>query len=144
MPRQRAMLLPPAPDASAPQTREGMPVAVRHIESIIRRSEAHAAMHLREQVIDVDVDAAISVMIKSFVATQKFGVQKQLQKARHRAARCAPRAGTRPTACAPRAACRRRSSGRCGWRSWSSCWRKAPGCVHARPCCLARCTAIMR
>jgi DNA replication licensing factor MCM2 len=64
------------------QTREGMPVAVRHIESIIRMSEAHAAMHLREQVVDADVDVAISVMIKSFVATQKFGVQKALQKAR--------------------------------------------------------------
>ena len=62
------------------QTREGMPVAVRHIESMIRMSEAHAAMHLREQVMDADVDAAISVMIKSFVATQKYAVQKQLQK----------------------------------------------------------------
>jgi DNA replication licensing factor MCM2 len=57
-----------------------MPVAVRHIESIIRMSEAHAAMHLREQVTDADVDAAVSVMIKSFVATQKYGVQKALQK----------------------------------------------------------------
>ena len=57
-------------------------MAVRHIESIIRMSEAHAAMHLREQVVDADVDVAISVMIKSFVATQKFGVQKALQKAR--------------------------------------------------------------
>ena len=63
-----------------PVTREGMPVAVRHIESMIRMSEAHAAMHLREQVMDADVDAAISVMIKSFVATQKYAVQKQLQK----------------------------------------------------------------
>ena len=43
-------------------------------------SEAHAAMHLRDQVMDADVDAAISVMIKSFVATQKYAVQKQLQK----------------------------------------------------------------
>ena len=42
-----------------------MPVAVRHIESIIRMSEAHAAMHLREYVNDDDVNAAVSVMIKS-------------------------------------------------------------------------------
>lgn len=61
-------------------TREGMPVAVRHIESIIRMSEAHSAMHLRESVNDDDVNAAVSVMIKSFIGTQKFGVQKHLQK----------------------------------------------------------------
>jgi DNA replication licensing factor MCM2 len=57
-----------------------MPVAVRHIESIIRMSEAHAAMHLREYVNDDDVNAAVSVMIKSFIGTQKHGVQKQLHK----------------------------------------------------------------
>ena len=55
-------------------------MAVRHIESIIRMSEAHAAMHLREYVNDDDVNAAVSVMIKSFIGTQKHGVQKQLQK----------------------------------------------------------------
>lgn len=37
----------------------GMPIAVRHLESIIRMSEAHAAMHLREYVNDDDVDTAI-------------------------------------------------------------------------------------
>lgn len=61
-------------------TREGMPVAVRHIESIIRLSEAHAAMHLRPQVNDEDVNTAVSVMVRSFVATQKHGVQRLLQK----------------------------------------------------------------
>jgi DNA replication licensing factor MCM2 len=61
-------------------TREGMPVAVRHIESIIRMSEAHAAMHLRENVNDDDVNCAVSVMIKSFISTQKHGVQKHLTK----------------------------------------------------------------
>jgi len=61
-------------------TREGMPVAVRHIESIIRMSEAHAAMHLRESVNDEDVNVAVSVMIKSFISTQKYGVQKHLTK----------------------------------------------------------------
>lgn len=61
-------------------TREGMPVAVRHIESIIRMSEAHAAMHLRAYVNDDDVDAAVAVMIRSFVATQKHGVQRLLQR----------------------------------------------------------------
>jgi hypothetical protein len=37
----------------------GMPIAVRHLESIIRMSEAHAMMHLREYVNDDDVDTAI-------------------------------------------------------------------------------------
>ena len=37
----------------------GMPIAVRHLESIIRMSEAHAMMHLREYVNEDDVDTAI-------------------------------------------------------------------------------------
>lgn len=37
----------------------GMPIAVRHLESIIRMAEAHAMMHLREYVNDDDVDTAI-------------------------------------------------------------------------------------
>ena len=37
----------------------GMPIAVRHLESIIRMSEAHATMHLRQYVNDDDVDTAI-------------------------------------------------------------------------------------
>ena len=39
-----------------------MPIAVRHLESIIRMSEAHAAMHLREYVQEQDVDTAIRCM----------------------------------------------------------------------------------
>lgn len=37
----------------------GMPIAVRHLESMIRMSEARAAMHLREYVNDADIDCAI-------------------------------------------------------------------------------------
>ena len=37
----------------------GMPVAVRHLESMIRMSEASAKMHLREYVNEHDVDSAI-------------------------------------------------------------------------------------
>ncbi len=37
----------------------GMPIAVRHLESLIRMSEAHAKMHLREYVSDEDINAAI-------------------------------------------------------------------------------------
>jgi hypothetical protein len=35
---------------------EGMPVAVRHVESIIRMSEARASMRLSEHVSSEDID----------------------------------------------------------------------------------------
>lgn len=57
----------------------GMPVAVRHLESIIRMSEAYAAMHLRDHVDDQDVDAALRVMLGSFVSTQKLASQKAMR-----------------------------------------------------------------
>nr|ACN78877.2 minichromosome maintenance 2 protein [Pisum sativum] len=59
---------------------QGVPIAVRHIESMIRMSEAHARMHLRQHVTPEDVDMAIRVLLDSFISTQKFGVQKALQK----------------------------------------------------------------
>ncbi|XP_076891178.1 DNA replication licensing factor MCM2-like [Bidens hawaiensis] len=59
---------------------QGVPIAVRHIESMIRMSEAHARMHLRQHVTQEDVDMAIRVMLESFISTQKFGVQKALKK----------------------------------------------------------------
>lgn len=37
----------------------GMPVAVRHLESMLRMSEASAMMHLREYVNEHDVNSAI-------------------------------------------------------------------------------------
>lgn len=39
----------------------GVPIAVRHLESIIRMAEASARMHLRDYVRDDDVDTAIKV-----------------------------------------------------------------------------------
>ncbi|CAL8466756.1 g6292 [Coccomyxa elongata] len=59
---------------------QGMPIAVRHLESIIRMSEAHAAMHLREYVQEADIDTAIRVLLESFISTQKLSVQKTLQR----------------------------------------------------------------
>ncbi|KAF9689051.1 hypothetical protein SADUNF_Sadunf01G0051600 [Salix dunnii] len=59
---------------------QGVPIAVRHIESMIRMSEAHARMHLRQHVTEEDVDMAISVLLNSFISTQKYGVQRALQK----------------------------------------------------------------
>ncbi|KAJ3671882.1 hypothetical protein LUZ60_007961 [Juncus effusus] len=59
---------------------QGVPIAVRHLESMLRMSEAHARMHLRNYVAQEDVDMAIRVLLDSFISTQKFGVQKALQK----------------------------------------------------------------
>ncbi|KAG6470955.1 hypothetical protein ZIOFF_072043 [Zingiber officinale] len=59
---------------------QGVPIAVRHFESMIRMSEAHARMHLRSYVTQEDVDMAIRVLLDSFVSCQKFGVQKTLRK----------------------------------------------------------------
>ena len=58
----------------------GMPIAVRHLESMIRMSESRAAMHLREFVNDDDIDAAIKTMLESFISTQKLSVQKTLRR----------------------------------------------------------------
>jgi DNA replication licensing factor MCM2 len=57
-----------------------VPITVRHIESIIRISEAHARMHLREYVNEDDVNMAIRTAIESFIDTQKFSVTKQMRK----------------------------------------------------------------
>ena len=57
----------------------GVPIAVRHIESIIRMSEAHAKMHLRDYVREDDMDVAIRVMLQSFVQAQKFSIRRVLQ-----------------------------------------------------------------
>lgn len=56
-----------------------LPITVRHIESVIRMSEAHARMHLRESVRDVDVNMAIRMMLESFIDAQKFSVMKKMR-----------------------------------------------------------------
>ena len=61
-------------------TSGGVPIAVRHIESIMRLAEAHAKMHLREYVRDDDMDASIGMMLQSFVTAQKFSVRRQLKR----------------------------------------------------------------
>jgi DNA replication licensing factor MCM2 len=58
----------------------GVPIAVRHIESVMRMSEASAKMHLREHVRQDDVDKAIKVMLESFLQAQKAAVRTQLQR----------------------------------------------------------------
>lgn len=58
----------------------GVPICVRHVESIMRMAEAHAKMHLREYVRDDDMDAAIKMMLESFIVAQKFSVRRSLRR----------------------------------------------------------------
>lgn len=56
----------------------GIPITVRHIESAVRLAEAHARMNLREYVREDDVNTAISVLLRSFISSQKYAVSKGL------------------------------------------------------------------
>lgn len=56
------------------------PITVRHLESILRISEAFAKMRLSDFVSQNDLNRAIKVSIDSFVGTQKVTVRRQLQK----------------------------------------------------------------
>jgi DNA replication licensing factor MCM2 len=51
-----------------------MPVAVRHLESMVRMAEAHARMHLRDMVEQQDIDMAIRTMLESFIQVQDCNV----------------------------------------------------------------------
>ncbi|XP_060524669.1 DNA replication licensing factor Mcm2 [Cylas formicarius] len=57
-----------------------LPITVRHIESIIRMSEAYARMHLREYVQEEDVNMAVRMVLESFVETQKYSVMKSMRQ----------------------------------------------------------------
>jgi DNA replication licensing factor MCM2 len=58
----------------------GVPIAVRHVESMMRMAEAHAKMHLRDYVRDDDMDASIRMMLGSFIEAQKFSVRRALKR----------------------------------------------------------------
>lgn len=58
----------------------GIPITVRHVESIVRISEATARLHLRGRVQRSDIDTAISVVLDSFCGTQKASVKRALRK----------------------------------------------------------------
>jgi len=62
------------------QSLSGHLITVRHIESMIRLSEAHARMHLREFVTSEDIDMAIRVMLESFISSQKYEVERAMRK----------------------------------------------------------------
>ncbi|CAH1402014.1 unnamed protein product [Nezara viridula] len=57
-----------------------LPITVRHIESMIRMSEAHARMHLRAHVQEDDVNMAMRMMLESFVETQKYSIMSTMRK----------------------------------------------------------------
>jgi len=57
----------------------GIPIGVRHIESMLRMSEAHAKMHLREFVRAEDVNLAIRMLLESFMQSQKQSVASSLR-----------------------------------------------------------------
>jgi DNA replication licensing factor MCM2 len=56
----------------------GIQIAVRHIESLLRMSEAFARMHLRDHVRESDIDLAIEVLLQSFLDSQKKAVRDNL------------------------------------------------------------------
>jgi len=58
----------------------GAPMTARHVESIIRLSEANARMELRQHVNSKDLDNAISMMLESFIQSQKHQVAEELRK----------------------------------------------------------------
>ena len=58
----------------------GIPIAVRHIESVLRMSEAYAKIHLRDYVRTEDIDFAISMLLNSFLQSQKSSVQKPMRQ----------------------------------------------------------------
>jgi DNA replication licensing factor MCM2 len=61
-------------------TSEGTTIVIRHLESLIRLCMASAKMHLRNMVSHDDVTLAISVILESFIQSQKASAQKILRK----------------------------------------------------------------
>jgi DNA replication licensing factor MCM2 len=58
----------------------GLPITVRHMESVIRLAEAHARLHLREFVRDDDVTAAMALFLRCFVQTQKYSMRHAMEQ----------------------------------------------------------------
>ncbi|KAL8448429.1 hypothetical protein Emed_003763 [Eimeria media] len=58
----------------------GLPLTLRHVESLLRISEANAKMRLSPTVSLMDVEFAIAAVLSSFLSAQKFAVQQRLSK----------------------------------------------------------------
>ncbi|KAI1254557.1 MCM DNA helicase complex subunit [Eutypa lata] len=57
------------------------PITVRHLEAIIRISEAFCRMRLSEYCLAQDIDRAIAVTVESFIGSQKVSAKKALARA---------------------------------------------------------------
>ncbi|KAM0679066.1 MCM DNA helicase complex subunit [Binucleata daphniae] len=57
-----------------------IPITARHIESLVRMSEAFARIKLRNIVLIEDIDSAIEVALDSFVSAQKYAITKVLRR----------------------------------------------------------------
>ncbi|KAJ4303616.1 MCM DNA helicase complex subunit [Kalmusia sp. IMI 367209] len=57
------------------------PITVRHLEAIIRISEAFCKMRLSDYCSSEDIDRAIAVTVDSFVGSQKISAKKSLARA---------------------------------------------------------------
>ncbi|XP_003366481.1 DNA replication licensing factor Mcm2, partial [Trichinella spiralis] len=55
-----------------PNATGSIPITVRHVESIIRLSEAHAKLRLRNYVSDDDVSVAIQILLEAFIQLKNF------------------------------------------------------------------------
>lgn len=56
----------------------GLPMTVRHLESIMRMATANAKIRLSRFVEKMDIDFAISTMLESFIQSQKYAVSVSL------------------------------------------------------------------
>lgn len=57
-----------------------IPITVRHLESIVRLSQAFARMRLSQQVLAMDVTEAIRLTVHTFIGAQKNRIQKHMRK----------------------------------------------------------------
>ncbi|KAI1006175.1 DNA replication licensing factor [Podosphaera aphanis] len=57
------------------------PITIRHLEAIMRISEAFCRMRLSEYVSSQDIDRAIKITIDSFIGSQKVSCKKALARA---------------------------------------------------------------
>ncbi|KAL8688897.1 MAG: hypothetical protein Q9218_005303 [Villophora microphyllina] len=72
------------------------PITIRHLEAIIRISEAFCKMRLSEYCSNQDVDRAIAVTVDSFVGAQKVSCKKALARAFAKYTLAKPNSRTHP------------------------------------------------
>lgn len=58
----------------------GQTITIRNYESMIRLAEAHARLHLRNNVTEDDANFAIRLIVQTFLSTQKYANLKNLEK----------------------------------------------------------------